>query len=264
MPSVYSFNRAIARRPAASSVDGLRAVDVGAPDIRRFRDEHETYVAALAAAGVAVEVLDALEPFPDSVFVEDPALVFPEGAILLRPGAPTRLGEAAEIAPALAQRFDRFVRLGEGGYTDGGDVLVTPGAVYIGLSARTDRAGAAELAAVLADFGRKAVVVEPPAGILHLKTGCSLLDDETILVTAPMKSAGLFAGMRLVEVGDGEDAAANALRINGKVLLPAGFPRTGAILAAHGYDVVSVPVHEAMKLDAGLSCMSLRWFDPAF
>lgn len=263
MPTATRFNRALARRPSATAVNGLRAVDRGAPDIAALREEHAAYVAALSAAGLAVDVLPALEDFPDSVFVEDPALVFEEGAILLRPGAPTRIGEAAEIAPDLRLRFPVVLEMAGPGFADGGDVLVTAGRVYVGLSARTSRDGAAELSDLLARFGRETTVVAPPPGVLHLKTACSLIDEETLLATRLLADALPFDGLDVVVVPEGEEAVANALGVNGRVLIAAGFPRTAEILAARGHDVVALALDEVMKLDAGLSCMSLRWTDPA-
>lgn len=254
------FTRALARQPAESAVNGLRAVDRGAPDIAALRAEHAAYVAAMEAAGVAVEVLPALEDYPDSMFVEDPALVFEEGAILLRPGAPTRLGETAEIAPVLKARFETVHALEGPGFADGGDVLVTAETVHIGLSARTDRRGAEELARHLAALGRRASVVEPPPGVLHLKTACSLVDDVTLLATRQIVEARLFHGLDVIEVPAGEEPVANALRVNDTVMIAAGFPRTAEMLAARGYKVATVKLDEVMKLDAGLSCMTLRWF----
>jgi dimethylargininase len=260
--SVHRFNRAIARSPAATAARGLRAVDRGAPDIGALRAEHAAYLAALADCGVAVDLLPEDPDHPDSLFVEDPALVFPEGAILLRPGAPSRFGEAARLAPALGECFPQVLRMQGPGHADGGDVLVAPSAVHIGLSARTDARGAAELAALLARLGRAAVIVRPPAGALHLKTACAMLDDETVLTTAELAAADLFTGLGRVIVPEGEEAVANALRVNDAVLIAEGFPRTAALLAARGHAVRALKLDEAMKLDAGLSCMSLRWFDP--
>lgn len=259
--SATRFSRAIVRHPAASAVDGLRAIDRGAPDVAALAAEHAAYVATLRRLGLAVDELPALEAFPDSVFVEDPALVFPEGAILLRPGAPTRMGETPAIAPTLRERFATVLDLPEGGYADGGDVLVTAERIYIGLSARTDAAGAERLKGLLARFGYDAVAVTPPAGVLHLKTGCSLLDEETVLATAPVAAAGLFDGLRVVEVPEGEEPVANALSVNGTVLIADGFPRTAERLAGLGYAVERLKLDEVMKLDAGLSCMSLRWLE---
>ena len=102
MPTtVVHFTRAIVRHPSASSVHGLRSIDRGVPDVAALRQEHRAYVAMLESLGVTVDLLPPLEAFPDSLFVEDPALVFPGAAVLLRPGAPSRLGEAAELRPAL-------------------------------------------------------------------------------------------------------------------------------------------------------------------
>lgn len=128
----------------------------------------------LKHCGVGVETLPALEAFPDSVFVEDTALVFTGAAILLRPGAATRRGEAAEMAATLERNFERVLRL-EDGTAEGGDVLATPRGVFIGASARTSCSGAAALVALLAQIGRQGVVVKTPPGVLHL-TESGLLD----------------------------------------------------------------------------------------
>jgi dimethylargininase len=257
--TITQFNRAIVRTPGQSVVKGLRAGGQDDPDFDSFMREHAAYVAALRAAGAEVDILPALEAFPDSVFVEDPALVFGEGAILLRPGAPSRRGESAEIAQALEQRFSRVLRLAHDEYADGGDVLVTPNAVIIGLSARTTRKGAEALAAKLAELGRKAVVAETPKGVLHFKSACSLLDETTILATKAMAASGAFTGYDVVTLPDGEEDAANALCVNAVVLAGSCYPRTLDLLAAKGFNVVPLAINEVRKLDAGLSCMSLRW-----
>ncbi|MFQ5564248.1 MAG: dimethylarginine dimethylaminohydrolase family protein [Parvularculaceae bacterium] len=257
--SVYRFDAAIVRRPAPSVAKGLRAADRGDPEFAALSVEHDAYVVALEAAGVTVTPLPALDGFPDSVFVEDPALVFPEGAILLRPGAPGRAGEVAAIAPALRDRFDVVLTLPAPGFVEGGDVLVTPGKAMIGLSSRTDRAGAEALCACLAELGHNGEIVETPAEVLHFKTDCSLLDDETVLTTVRLARSGVFRGMNEIIVPQGEDPAANALRINDTVLIGADFSRTAELLDKHDYKVVGVPTTEIGKIDAGLSCMSLRW-----
>ena len=256
---VFDFTHAIVRTPGRSVVHGLRDDPRAQPRFDEIRQEHVTYVAALTAAGVAVDILPPLEAFPDSMFVEDPALVFTGGAILLRSGAPSRLGERDAIRDALAARFERVLELGEGEFADGGDVLVTPDVVFIGLSKRTSARGAAALVAHLAALGRKARIVETPHGVLHFKTAVSLLAEDTLLATKAMAAAGLFADFKIVLTPDGEDAAANALRVNDTVFAGAHFPRTIELLARAGQFVVPLPVREIGKLDAGLSCMSLRW-----
>jgi dimethylargininase len=256
---VFAFDNAIVRLPASSVVDGLRAEDRGAPTHEGVSAEHRAYVEALEIAGVAVETLPALETFPDSIFVEDPALVFPEGAILLRPGARSRFGEAAEIEPVLRRRFTRLLSLPGPGFADGGDVLVTPKAVMIGLSDRTNQEGADALVALLSELGRKGVIVTTPPGVLHFKSDCSLLDEDTMLSTARLAASGVFEGMRVVHTPEGEEAGANALRINDRVFVSADCPRTAALLEAEGFSVVRLPTSQIARIDAGLSCMSLRW-----
>lgn len=261
-PPVFHFNSAIVRTPARSVVHGLRADDRGSPTHEGVQAEHDAYVAALRAAGVEVTVLPALEVFPDSIFVEDPAFVLPEGAILLRPGAPSRAGETPEIAPTLRAMFETVLDLPQPGFADGGDVLVTPKAILIGLSARTDRPGAEALAACLARLGRRSEIVTTPQGVLHFKTDCSLLDEDTVLATERLSRSGVFEGLRQIVVPEGEEAAANALRVNDVVMVGAQFPKTIAMLDKLGYGVVPLGTTEIGKIDAGLSCMSLRWWAP--
>jgi dimethylargininase len=253
-----ALNRALMREAAPSVVNGLRAIDRGAPTFDGIEAELTAYRAALEAAGVIVETLPALDGYPDSIFLEDPALVFPEGAILLRPGAPSRLGEAAAIAPVLRGLFNRVLILGDG-FAEGGDVLVTPRTVFIGLSARTNETGARGLTALLETLGHSARVVATPPGVLHFKTDCSLLDEETVLATPRLAAGGVFEGYRVLLTPDGEEAAANALRVNDRVFLGERFDRTARLLASSGYNVARLPNSQIGLLDAGFSCLSLRW-----
>jgi len=258
MANVFSFDQALVRSPASTVTQGLRAVDVGAPSYQGVLGEHAAYIEALRAAGVEVEILEPLPEFPDSLFVEDPALTFTEGAILLHPGAPSRAGETALIEPVLRRRFKTVLRIAAG-FADGGDVLTLPDRVMIGLSARTDRMGAEALKACLEQLGRKAEIAETPAGVLHFKSDCSLLDDHTILSTARLARSGVFGAMRVILTPPGEDAAANALRVNDRLLVGAGYAKTVALLRREGYAVTPLETKEIAKIDAGLSCMSLRW-----
>lgn len=255
MPRVFDFDRAIVREPGKSVVDGLRT-GPQAPAFERIAAEHRAYVEALESAGIAVESLPALAEHPDSVFVEDPAFVLTEGAILLRPGAPSRFAEPATLAPALQRHFAHVARVEEG-FVDGGDILVLPGEILVGLSGRTDGKGARRFGELLHDLGRKARIVEPPPGLLHLKTGCALVDERAILAVPSL--APLFPDYEVLTTPDGEAAAANLIRVNDRILMGSGFPRTAALLVGRGLDVVELPAAEIAKIDAGLSCMSLRW-----
>ncbi len=258
---VFDFNHAIMREPGESVVRGIRADPHAVPNFHGIRKEHAAYVAALKAAGLSVEILPPLELYADAVFVEDPALVLPEGAILLRSGAPARRGESAEMRSALRCHFEQVLELQDDEFADGGDVLVTPSLIFIGMSRRTNRAGAQALAAKLDQLGRRARIVETPDFVLHFKTAVSLLSEDTVLATRTMEASGIFAGFRIVVVAPGEEQAANALRINDRVFLVAGFPRTFEQITHEGFDVEALPATEIGKLDAGLSCMSLRWFE---
>jgi dimethylargininase len=259
MTRPFDFSHAIVRAPGKSVVHGLRADLDATVSYAIVVAEHGAYVAALRDLGLTVDVLAPLEDYPDSVFVEDPALVFPEGAILLRPGAPSRLGERNDMRHALCRHFGRIGELADGENADGGDVLVTPDMVFIGLSQRTNAAGADALAAHLKGLGRPSRVVATPDGILHLKTACALLSRETILATPAMAASGIFSGFRLVITPEGEEGAANALRLHDVVLVNDAFPRTIDLLLGEGFSVRALALREIAKLDAGLSCMSLRW-----
>lgn len=259
---VFDFDSAIVREPGRSVVDGIRNDASAVPSYEGVRSEHRAYVAALRAAGLAVDVLPPLEAHPDSIFVEDPALVLPEGAIVLRPGAPARLAEGAAIRAALHRHFERVLELEGDEHADGGDVLVTPDVIFIGMSKRTNRKGAQALRARLAELGREARIVETPQSILHFKTASSLLREDTVMATKAMAESGIFSGYKVIVVPEGEEGAANFLRINDAVFVGERFPATIALLGREGFDTIGLPTTEIGKLDAGLSCMSLRWRKP--
>ncbi|MBE7637454.1 dimethylarginine dimethylaminohydrolase [Sneathiella sp. P13V-1] len=251
------FTHAISRKPAQSITEGLRAEDVGNPDYDLFVQHHDAYVMALENAGARVTVLEALEEFPDCVFVEDTALCLPEGAIVMRPGAPSRLGEAAAMAPNLKTFFDD-IRVIEQGHIEGGDILVTAKEILVGKSARSDNAGIEALRQVVSDWGYQVRALQTPPEVLHFKTDCGLLDDTTILSTHRLAASGCFEGYKIIETAAGEEAAANAIRFNDVVIMPKGFDETANRVRQAGFDVVEIPNTEAAKVDGGMSCLSLR------
>jgi dimethylargininase len=255
----YHFAQAITREPGESVALGLRASDGLDPNPDIFRQEHLAYIRCLEAAGVEVTALPALEAFPDSVFVEDTAICTPDCAIVLRPGAPSRRKEINAITPALGNFFQEVIILPGQGFVDGGDVLLAEKDAFIGLSKRTNQAGFEALSAVLADLGYQPRKVETPADILHFKTDCGLLDARTIFSTKRLASTHCFDGYRVICAPEGDEAAANLIRVNDIVLLSTGFPKTEALLREAGYHVQTVPTSQAALLDGGLSCMSLRF-----
>ena len=258
----HRFTKAIVREPSKSIIKGLRATDRGDPDANQFATDHKIYIKALEDAGVTVDSYPALEEYPDSVFVEDAALCFPEGAVILRPGAPSRLGEAEVMHQLLVSYYEDIERIGDDeGFVDGGDILVTEDAVLVGLSERTNQAGFDSLKKKIAKWGYQAKSIKTPAGVLHFKTDCGLIGPNAILVTYRLVDAECFAGMKVVEVPRGEETAANAICVNDTVLLSDGFPKTAELLRSEGYKVTLIPTQQAAIVDGGPSCMSLR-FNP--
>ena len=256
---MFDYTHAIVRIPDRSVVMGLRNGGGPDPDFDALLDEHRAYVETLRSLGLAVEVLPAAAAFPDSIFVEDPALVFSEGAIVLNLAAPTRAGEADLMAPTLEDRFERVLRMKGPGHADGGDVLVLSDRVLIGLSGRTDRAGAGELIGLLAQLGKRGEIAETPGGVLHFKTGCSLIDEETIFALPEMATLPAFKGLRIVPVPAGEAKAANKLRIRDAALVGETYPKSREIIESLGVRTIGLKVEQIGRIDAGLSCMSLRW-----
>lgn len=255
----YQFSEAIVRQPCRSVTAGLRAHDRGAPDFERFRAEHSEYVRALERAGLRVTVLEAMDAFPDSVFVEDAALCLPEGVVALRPGAPSRTGEAVALAETLAALGHEVIPWQSDGFVDGGDILVTDRGVLVGLSQRTNRRGFDWLKSVLGNWGYPVEAVLTPEGVLHFKSDCCVLDSRTVLATYRLSQAACFSSFRVLTVPRGEEAAANCVRVNESLLVPAGYPATAELLAGEGYAVEMVDISQPCLLDGGLSCMSLRW-----
>lgn len=258
----FRFTHAITRVPSKSIVDGLRAEDTGTPEIDTFRQHHSDYIAALTSTGAQVTELSAIEAYPDSVFVEDAALCLAEVAIVMRPGAPSRLGEAAEMAPVLHGLYGEVLTIEGPGFIEGGDILTTEREILIGTSARTDSAGVEELRRAVSNWGYTVREVATPPDVLHFKTDCSLLDAETILSTKRLDRSGCFEGYKVIHTADGEEACANSIRFNDLVIMPAGFPKTAEILSEAGYSVCVIGNSEAAKVDGGMSCLSLR-FSPS-
>ena len=254
----YQFTHAIVRQPAKSIIKGLRAVDIGLPDYAQMMSDHEDYKEALTFAGVEVISLTPLDKFPDGQFVEDTALCLPKAAILMRPSAPSRHGEVNEIVPKLSKLFKKVFEIEKPGHVEGGDILITGKEILVGHSARTNASGISQLSEIVAPLGYVVREVFTPSDILHFKTDCSLLCPNEILSTERLQSSGCFDGYQVINVADGEEAAANVIRVNDYVIMPAGFPKTKAILENRDYKVIAINNTECAKLDGGVSCLSLR------
>ncbi|HSQ34879.1 MAG TPA: arginine deiminase family protein [Candidatus Binatia bacterium] len=252
------FSRALLKKPCRALVDGLSTAGLGVPDHEKALRQHAAYADALRACGLELTVLDADENFPDSVFIEDTAVLSETMAVITRPGAPSRRGEERAVAEALAGFYGRLEHITAPGTLEGGDVLRAEDHFYIGISARTNEEGARQLAAILARNGYASTRV-PLRHVLHLKTGIAYLQENLLLAHGEFVGHPLLAGFKTVPVPAAEGYAANSLWINGRVLVPAGFPLARKTVSRAGYETVSVDVSEFRKLDGGLSCLSLRF-----
>lgn len=252
------FTKALVRTPCRAMVNGLSTSGLGRPDYEKALAQHDAYVEALRGCGLAVTVLAADEAFPDSVFIEDTAVLSEKTAVVTRPGAPSRRGEEKAVAAALQNFYGRLEAIRAPGTLEGGDVLRAGDRFYVGLSARTNEDGARQFAAILQGHGYEAIPV-PLREVLHLKTGISYLGHNRLLACGEFLDQPLLSSFERIPVPAGESYAANSLWINGRVLVPAGFPGTLRLVSGLGYDAVPVDVSEFRKLDGGLSCLSLRF-----
>ena len=253
----YSFKNAIIRQPNKSIQNGLSSQNLH-PQYKVIAEEHSNYIKAIQAAGLQIKLLESLEEYPDSIFVEDPALTYKSNVIILNPFDPSRNGEKNIIENEIKDLFDNILFV-EDGFVEGGDILNINNHFIVGLSHRTNKLGADNLSKILQSLGATVEICKTPDDILHFKSECSVIDDDTILVSNKMAQLNyLRSNYQLIELPLGEEGAANSLRINDKLLLPDGFEKAEEILSKK-YTIIKVKVDEIAKVDAGLSCMSLRW-----
>ena len=253
----YSFKNAIIRQPNKSIQNGLSSQNLH-PQYEIIAEEHSNYINAIKKSGLQIQLLESLEEYPDSIFVEDPALTYKSNVIILNPFDPSRNGEKNIIENEIKHLFDNILFV-EDGFVEGGDILNINNHFIIGLSNRTNQLGAKNLSTILQGLGATVEICKTPDDILHFKSECSVIDDDTILVSNKMAQLDyLRSNYQLIELPLGEEGAANALRINDKLLLPDGFTK-GEEMLSKKYEIIKVKVDEISKVDAGLSCMSLRW-----
>ena len=250
------YARAIARKPSPSCIHGLTTANLGQPDPAMLFGQYRHYVDTLSGLGLEIVELDALAGFPDSYFVEDVAVVTPEIAVIMRPGAASRRDEPNHMIGVL-ERFRTTAWIGSPGTVDGGDVLVVGKHCMVGLSERTNPQGAEQLHGILARFGYRGDTVHVPEA-LHFKSSVNFLDTETLLVTRSCSTLDCLSGYRKLVVPQGEEYAANVVWVNGQILVPEGFPGTRRLLDHHGFPTIAMPVSEIAKMDGGLTCLSLR------
>ena len=255
------FTRAIVRPPGPNFAEGLTSAALGQPSFTKALDQHRAYCSALESCGLALTRLEPDARYPDSTFVEDTAVLTAGSAVFTRPGARSREGEVEAIREAVEGFFPTRHRIVSPGTLDGGDICEAGRTYFIGISDRTNEAGARQLADVLTGEGYTCVTVDIRGlhGILHLKSGIAYIGDGRLLCVPSLAAREEFGGLEIVPVPEGEEYAGNCVRINDRVLIAAGFSRTQDVLCRRGYSVMPLEMSEYRKMDGGLTCLSLRF-----
>ena len=239
----------------------LSFIDRQPIDLHIAEAQHHAYQKLLEKLGARVFSLPAEPNLPDSMFVEDPAIVLDELAIILPLGTESRRPEASSLARALSpyRKLD-YVTLP--GTMEGGDILRIGRKLYAGLSRRTNEEGIRQLRALLKPYDYEVLAV-PVTGCLYLKSAVTFIGDDSLLANRPWFGDSLFPGYRWIDVAPDEPHAANALAIGGRVIFPASFPNTRARIEAAGFPVSPLDISELQKAESGLTCSSLVFGAPA-
>lgn len=225
-------------------------------DIALARRQHAGYRAVLAGLGVDVHVLPTLEEHPDSVFVEDVAVVLDEVAIVTRPGAPSRRDEIRGLDARLAV-WRPVESIAAPGTLDGGDVLRAGRRIWVGRSSRTDMDGIAALRDIAGRHGPYEITAVDIGKSLHLKTAACAIGPDTILLNRGWVDPRAFDGLKILDVPESEPFGANVLLIGDTAILPSEHPRTAELLVSQGVSVAFVPFSEFLKAEAGVTCASI-------
>lgn len=224
-------------------------------DLARAGAQHRAYEEALGALGCTVVRVPAAPDLPDSVFVEDAAVVLDEVAVAARPGAVSRRAEVEAVAGAVAAHRP-LARIEPPGTLEGGDVLRIGRRIWVGLSGRTNAEGIRQLTSIAARHGY-AVHPVRVTGCLHLKTAVTQVGEGTVLLNPAWIDPAAFDGFTWIGVDPREPFAANALLVGGRVVHAAAHTHTSERLRAHGIDVLPVDASELAKAEAGLTCCSI-------
>jgi dimethylargininase len=255
-----NFTQAIIRRPPAAYVEYYAKRD-RVIDGELTARQHAAYVAALAAAGLRISQVAADERFPDGVFIEDTAVLCNGHALIASLQNADREGEQIAVETEL-RKTHKIVHLEAGAKLDGGDVMRIEDTFYVGLSGRTNEGGVGCLRNFAADFGIRTIAV-PVRHCLHLKTGVTYLGNGTLLAAPGWFDLKLFEVDDVLPTGQGEEAAANTLRIHEHLLIVDGYPATRRnveqFARKHGLSITALAVSEFQKGDGSLTCMSLIW-----
>ncbi len=252
------FTKAIVRTPCKSFINGLTTAGLGKPDYGLALKQHKRYIETLEMCGLEVTIIEPDENFPDSVFVEDTAILIPECAIITNPGAESRKAETIRIKTVLKGFYSNIEQISSPGTLDGGDVMMAGAHFFIGISERTNIEGADQLIKILKNYGYSGSTVSLN-DVLHLKSGVAYLENNYLVATDEFAGKEEFKKYNILKVKDEESYAANCVWINDFVLVAKGFPTTKELIEYAGYKTLELDVSEFRKLDGGLSCLSLRF-----
>ena len=252
-----NFSNAIVRKPGISYSEGITTSNLGKPDITLALKQHEIYCQALEKCGLRVERLEAALSFPDSVFVEDTAIITGKFAVIARPGDPRRQGEEKIIEESI-RKYRSLVYIKEPGTVDGGDICQAGDHFFIGISERTNHEGAKQLESILSEYGYSSSFIEVNH-TLHLKSGFNYIGDNYLLVHEQFSDNEAIKNLKKIIVPEKEAYAANIIRINDYLLVAEGFPETQSKLKQLNIPLIVLEMSEFQKMDGGLSCLSLRF-----
>ncbi|UCH83664.1 MAG: hypothetical protein JSW50_14615 [Candidatus Latescibacterota bacterium] len=247
---------AVVRGVAATYDQCIRPPGVDEPiDVGLAVKQHRRYCDVLESLGLELIVLDPDDKYPDCCFVEDTAVVVGDSAVILNPGAPTRVGEQAAVRDALG-RVKTTVEITAPATIDGGDVLFTGDRYFVGLTTRTNQEGFESFARIAGENNYKATAV-PMGNILHLKSAGTYLGDGRILFARGFFDETIFCNSTLIPVSKKDEYSANSLAVNGSVIIIAGYPRTRTAIEAEGFETIEVEMSEFKKGGGSLTCLSI-------
>lgn len=255
------FQNAIVKRPCRAMIEGITsAPELGKPDYELALRQHDDYIEALKACGVTVRILPADETFPDSCFVEDPAVLTRKCAIIANPGTYSRNLETQAMIPVIKEFYpeDKIEYIEAPGTLEGGDVMMVGDHFYVGRSNRTNEEGIRQFIGILNKYGFTGSEV-PLTEVLHLKTGVNYIENNNMLVSGEFIHKPDFESFSRIVVPEEEAYASNCIWVNGMVIVPEGYPAVLEAVKNAGYKTITVDTSEYRKLDGGLSCLSLRF-----
>jgi dimethylargininase len=253
------FKYVIVRKPGLTISEGISSSG-SKPVYQEALKQHAAYIEALKSCGVSVTIMEADAEFPDSCFIEDTAVLAERVAIITFPGAPTRQGEEKKVEEVIRRFYQdgQIEHIVPPGTLEGGDVMRVGDHFYVGLSARTNEAGARQLIQHLEKHGYTGSTVEMKE-MLHIKTGLAYLENNLLLTAGEFVHHPVFSSFTRIEIAPEDAYSANCIWVNGTVLVPAGYPATRAKIETAGLPTLEVDTSEFRKLDGGLSCLSLRF-----